>query len=64
MKKIIILIAVCIAVITACKKDKAVVVVFTGYNYFPDNIGHELIYDVDSSYKDAFTEKTHHSFPG
>ncbi len=58
MKKNILLIAICIVAISSCKKDTAIVPpVFLGYDYFPDNIGHELIYDVDSSYKDAFTGK-------
>lgn len=43
--------------VASCKEDEPVNV-FTGYSYFPDNIGHELIYDVDSIVKDDFTNET------
>ena len=39
----------------ACKKDNNTVSTFTGYSYAPSNIGHEVIYDVDSIVKSDFT---------
>lgn len=41
--------------ITSCKKDDQVNV-FTGYRYYPTNIGHEIIYNVDSIVKSAFNQ--------
>lgn len=38
---------------SSCKKDSAVEA-YAGYNYFPLNIGHEIIYDVDSIVKSDF----------
>jgi hypothetical protein len=32
----------------SCKKDKSVQPLNEGYNYFPDNVGHYVIYNVDS----------------
>ena len=39
--------------LASCKKDAAPDV-NVGYTYFPDEVGHELIYDVDSTYRDPF----------
>ncbi len=36
-----------------CKKDQSVTV-FTGYRYYPDNVGHAVVYDVDSIYLNSF----------
>lgn len=38
---------------SSCKKDAAVDS-YIGYNYFPLNIGHEIVYDVDSIVKSGF----------
>jgi hypothetical protein len=35
---------------TACVKDKPAAVIYQGYNYFPNNVGHWVIYNVDSIY--------------
>jgi hypothetical protein len=34
--------------------------VYMGYEYFPDQIGHWVIYDVDSTFYDDFTGLVHH----
>ena len=41
----------------ACKKDTEVTQVDIGYNYFPDEVGSFVIYDVDSLYYNDFTSK-------
>jgi len=41
----------------SCKKDESPEV-DVGYNYFPENVGHELIYDVDSTYRAALVGTT------
>lgn len=41
----------------SCKKDKATAPNM-GYNYFPDQAGRYVIYDVDSFYYDDFNNKT------
>lgn len=42
----------------SCKKDTTDVDTFTGITYAPANVGHEVIYDVDSIIKSDFTGKT------
>lgn len=42
----------------SCKKDTTDVETFTGITYAPANVGHEVIYDVDSIIKSDFTGKT------
>lgn len=44
-------------VLYGCKKDSAVPT-DAGYNYFPDQIGHYCIYDVDSTFYDDFNNDT------
>lgn len=41
--------------IASCKKEDKKVTVNLGYIYFPTNVGHYIIYDVDSINKDCFT---------
>lgn len=50
-----------VTLIGSCKKDKISAPPFTGYAYVPDNIGHEVIYDVDSTIKDAFDGQWHYN---
>ncbi len=59
MKKILILIVISASFIWSCKKntDDSSTVDLT-YNYFPVNIGHTLIYDVDSLVYDDNTGHT------
>lgn len=38
----------CMLLIVSCKKDKPVTPINYSYNYFPDNVGHYVIYNVDS----------------
>lgn len=38
----------CVLFMVSCKKDKPVPPTNFGYNYFPDNVGHYVIYNVDS----------------
>jgi hypothetical protein len=45
--------------ISSCKKDSNTVSPFTSYSYAPENIGHEIIYDVDSIIKSDFDGLTH-----
>jgi hypothetical protein len=59
MKKYILLFAAISALFFSCKKDKSATVVFTGYSYAPENIGHEIIYEVDSIVKSDFDGLTH-----
>jgi len=40
---------------TSCKKDKEIVTVDLGYDYFPDTKGNFIIYDVDSLFYNDFT---------
>jgi len=40
---------------TSCKKDKEIVTVDLGYDYFPDIKGNFIIYDVDSLFYNDFT---------
>ncbi len=42
--------------ISSCKKDQAIP--DTGYSYFPDNIGHWCIYEIDSTIYDDFNNDT------
>lgn len=42
-------------IIAACKKDKELVNVDLGYDYFPTEAGRYIIYDVDSLYYNDFT---------
>ncbi|HET6989704.1 MAG TPA: hypothetical protein VFJ43_00195, partial [Bacteroidia bacterium] len=44
--------------ISSCKKDHPVT--DAGYNYFPNNIGHYCIYEVDSTVYDNFNHDTVH----
>jgi hypothetical protein len=41
--------------IFSCKKDKEVIVIDLGYNYFPDKKGTYVIYQVDSLFYNDFT---------
>jgi hypothetical protein len=41
---------------SSCKKEK--ITVSMGYNYFPNNVGHYVIYDVDSTIYDDFKKDT------
>jgi|SRR6185436_8318733 len=59
MKKYLFLLSAIAVLIFSCKKDKSSTPVFTGYAYAPDNIGHEIIYDVDSIVKSDFDGVTH-----
>lgn len=61
MKKIIILFVAFVTLIISCKKDKSDASRFTGYSYVPDNIGHEVIYDVDSTIKNDFDGLWHYN---
>lgn len=50
---------VCVAaffLVTSCKKDEPIP--DTGYSYFPDNIGHWCIYEVDSTFYNSFLNDT------
>ncbi|MGL4599751.1 MAG: hypothetical protein ACRCYO_19650, partial [Bacteroidia bacterium] len=44
--------------VVACKKDKPVPDL--GYTYFPDQVGHWAIYEMDSTVYDDFTNDTVH----
>lgn len=57
MRKFILLFTIALALFSSCKKDDPINV-FTGYNYYPDNVGHELVYDVDSIVKNDFNGLT------
>jgi hypothetical protein len=59
MKKVIIIFIAASFIIPSCKEDTVTTPVFTGYSYAPDNIGHEIIYDVDSIIKSDFDGLTH-----
>ena len=39
---------------SSCKKNNEQPEIYLGYNYFPVNVGHELIYNVDSTVTDDF----------
>lgn len=39
--------------IHSCKKDENINNAFIGYQYFPTNVGHRLIYDVEELYADS-----------
>lgn len=56
-KKIIISLLL-IVFIFSCKKDKEVITVDMGYNYFPQAVGNYVIYDVDSVIYDDFEHDT------
>jgi hypothetical protein len=62
MRKKVIQILLCCFVamfcIISCKKDKPVPPLNWGYNYFPNNVGHYVIYNCDSIVLDKFTGKT------
>ncbi len=53
MKKLILATAAFCLLLASCKKDDPVTI-DAGYDYFPVNIGHTLIYDVDSIVYDDF----------
>jgi hypothetical protein len=53
-KSILAGLAVTVLAFQSCKKDEQPAL-FTGYHYFPVNIGHAVVYDVDSIYKDDFS---------
>src|SRR5258705_4978782 len=59
MKKIFLFLLSITLTFSSCKKDKTSNPVFTGYSYAPDNIGHEVIYDVDSTIKSDFDGLIH-----
>ena len=42
----------------SCKKDKVAAPIDLGYSYIPANVGHWVIYDVDSAATDVFNNKT------
>lgn len=44
-----------IVAIVSCTKENTVLTPNLGYTYFPVNVGHYVIYDVDSIYKDGFS---------
>lgn len=44
-----------IAIFFACKKDNKINAVDIGYNYFPNQVGKFIVYDVDSFYYNDFT---------
>ncbi len=48
MKKIFSLLFVCV-ILASCKKDDEPVVVDLGYDYFPNQVGTYIIYEVDST---------------
>lgn len=55
IKKISLLVVFVIITLSSCKKEQAVSTTFTGYSYAPNNVGHEIVYDVDSIVKSDFT---------
>ncbi|MEO8151012.1 MAG: hypothetical protein ABI723_25485 [Bacteroidia bacterium] len=56
----ILLFFICLAIFS-CKKNSTTETPYLGYSYFPDNVGHYIIYDVDSVEKDGFTGIVTHS---
>jgi hypothetical protein len=40
--------------IASCKKDNPVAPLYFGYDYFPNNVGHYVIYNVDSNVADPY----------
>jgi hypothetical protein len=53
MRKLLFISISLLAILASCKKDKEVTAVDVGYGYFPDEVGHYVIYEGDSiSYKD------------
>jgi hypothetical protein len=53
MKKLFYIISAVAVIFSACKKDEKISV-DQGYDYFPLNVGHTVIYDVDSIVYDDF----------
>jgi len=49
----IVLSVLLLSALTSCRKEKNTVV-DPGYNYFPNNVGHYVVYDVDSIVYDDF----------
>lgn len=47
--------------VNACKDKDDPEIPYLGLNYYPDEIGHWVIYDVDSTYKYGFDLVTHHA---
>ncbi|HNQ13118.1 MAG TPA: hypothetical protein PKH65_08585 [Bacteroidia bacterium] len=58
MKKYIPLFCIVICGFWACEKNETTEAVYLGTNYYPSQVGYELIYDVDSIIKDKFTGLT------
>ncbi|MEO5572156.1 MAG: hypothetical protein ABIT08_03525 [Bacteroidia bacterium] len=58
-KNYFILIILLAVYISSCKKDSSTISSFTGYSYAPENIGHEIIYAVDSIVKSDFDGMWH-----
>lgn len=57
-KRILVFMAVSVALfVYSCKKDQPASVDL-GYRYFPNNVGHYVIYEVDSTVYDPFTHDT------
>ena len=58
----LIVIAVLTVLVSGCKKSEDQQPLYLGFDYFPINNGHELIYDADSIITDEFsqTTRTHH----
>ncbi len=50
-----ILFAILIVAVASCTKENTTVSPNLGYTYFPVNVGHYVIYNVDSIYKDDFS---------
>lgn len=54
--QILFVVAGVFSLFTACRKDEKIP--DAGYSYFPDNVGHWCIYDVDSTVYDEFAHDT------
>lgn len=47
--------------ILSCSKNNTTETPYLGYSYFPSNVGHYIIYEVDSTKKDGFTGVVTHN---
>ena len=62
VSNIITIVFITFIVLGSCKKE-VVTPVDLGYGYFPTNVGHWVLYNVDSIYYDTFTStKTHYHY--
>jgi hypothetical protein len=53
---ILVILSATVFMFTSCKKETPAPV-FYGYDYFPTNVGHYVIYNIDSNVYNAFTGK-------